>query len=230
MTYPSSVNRGYFSYLARIMLMIPPLFVSILCQSRLFLLPCSEQRRHYRFIPYPSSVNRGYFSYTGSCGLIVAQVFVSILCQSRLFLLPGIWWMATLNSIQKYPSSVNRGYFSYARTLAVLSAVVIVSILCQSRLFLLPQVAKPEVCWRSCIHPLSIEAISPTMYTLGSTTCNTNAKYPSSVNRGYFSYSGFLTNFALVTLASGCFTTKYSRLSALLGTIKSPLFCLLDQL
>ncbi len=37
-----------------------------------------------------------------------------------------------------------------------------------------------------CIHPLSIEAISPTGKTSDELGCA--IEYPSSVNRGYFSY------------------------------------------
>ena len=86
--YPSSVNRGYFSYLSdgagetlpdtgihplSIEAISPTLiefsfgvqknFVSILCQSRLFLLQASEVREARSIVMYPSSVNRGYFSY-----------------------------------------------------------------------------------------------------------------------------------------------------------------------
>ncbi len=61
-----------------------------------------------------------------------------------------------------YPSSVNRGYFSYGG-LESMPATRGVS-----------------------IHPLSIEAISPTVTIQGAV--RENSEYPSSVNRGYFSY------------------------------------------
>ncbi len=62
-----------------------------------------------------------------------------------------------------YPSSVNRGYFSYSQKVS------------QSQ----PQ--------QSSIHPLSIEAISPTADEIDGYHAGT--RYPSSVNRGYFSYT-----------------------------------------
>ncbi len=111
--------------------------VSILCQSRLFLLPVASTYSHQANPKYPSSVNRGYFSYnlavycfqnchTSIHPLSIEAIsptrffgsnmqlskLVSILCQSRLFLLRG----ATIPDYQQstgYPSSVNRGYFSY---------------------------------------------------------------------------------------------------------------------
>ncbi len=115
--------------------------VSILCQSRLFLL-------------HEPSQASSPFSY-----------FVSILCQSRLFLLLGAFsWQNGEDTW--YPSSVNRGYFSYWRATAS--------------------------CWCSnlSIHPLSIEAISPTFRPWNPLAQRTG--YPSSVNRGYFSYIFFL--------------------------------------
>ncbi len=135
--------------------------VSILCQSRLFLLPCASPVHSGIVCAYPSSVNRGYFSYLALIVVFAGPVFVSILCQSRLFLLPaycqcGSYWDCK------------------------------VSILCQSRLFLLPADGKLVIYDKLSIHPLSIEAISPT-----SQSCNPNIDsiaYPSSVNRGYFSY------------------------------------------
>ncbi len=85
--YPSSVNRGYFSYGYDKHLHFAVYRVSILCQSRLFLLPARApqcQRQHQQ---YPSSVNRGYFSYDFELGAFFPEFRVSILCQSRLFLL-----------------------------------------------------------------------------------------------------------------------------------------------
>ena len=62
----------------------------------------------------------------------------------------------------------------------------VVSILCQSRLFLIQVFAQSEPSDAECIHPLSIEAISPT--PAASLAASSGSKYPSSVNRGYFSY------------------------------------------
>ncbi len=87
--------------------------------------------------------------------------FVSILCQSRLFLLPDRRVKCNQHACQ-YPSSVNRGYFSYADVDVQSIEGVQVSILCQSRLFLLPKRNNPMPESGMCIHPLSIEAISPT--------------------------------------------------------------------
>ncbi len=134
--------------------------VSILCQSRLFLLPVSYgygakglDSIHPLSIEaispargsnalgiclslYPSSVNRGYFSCLGWRLFEPAVPLVSILCQSRLFLLR---WFSPHNVGRgsTYPSSVNRGYFSCFQQF------------CSCSFF------------SSRIHPLSIEAISP---------------------------------------------------------------------
>ena len=61
-----------------------------------------------------------------------------------------------------YPSSVNRGYFSYAVVVLLYLHFISVSILCQSRLFLLHLEVIGTVTPVPGIHPLSIEAISPT--------------------------------------------------------------------
>ncbi len=90
--YPSSVNRGYFSYGIYTDPNNLRKFVSILCQSRLFLLPLA-----------PVAQSPGGQS-------------VSILCQSRLFLLRFLR-KANCQSPKRYPSSVNRGYFSYPQGL-----------------------------------------------------------------------------------------------------------------
>ncbi len=159
--------------------------VSILCQSRLFLLPLGLR-------------------------ILYDGYFVSILCQSRLFLLQSTP-SADGAPANLYPSSVNRGYFSYPRaspppgrrrlsihplsieaispTMRCMLCIVrdtVVSILCQSRLFLLQVFAQSEPSDAECIHPLSIEAISPT--PAASLAASSGSKYPSSVNRGYFSY------------------------------------------
>ncbi len=110
---------------------------------------------------------------------------VSILCQSRLFLLrPAAH--SLMGQARKYPSSVNRGYFSCANgslhcllaticihplsieaispasgSLTPILSVRSVSILCQSRLFLLLNAQNPNYLRTVGIHPLSIEAISP---------------------------------------------------------------------
>ncbi len=62
-----------------------------------------------------------------------------------------------------YPSSVNRGYFSYGKVISGYFQTTF------------------------GIHPLSIEAISPTPTKVAETHPPTST-YPSSVNRGYFSY------------------------------------------
>ncbi len=134
--------------------------VSILCQSRLFLL-------------------RGAINGC-CCGIL----FVSILCQSRLFLLQD--GRSNYRCLyREYPSSVNRGYFSCKKQSASSSPQLSVSILCQSRLFLLLFARGVLPTGLVSIHPLSIEAISPAYTTTvlqpGPTV------YPSSVNRGYFS-------------------------------------------
>ncbi len=162
LTYPSSVNRGYFSYAVkrRWSGMLPPsihplsieaisptnnrarstneeFLVSILCQSRLFLLLSCCRITGKSDVMYPSSVNRGYFSYQllsrvqfvkiqsihplsieaisptrGSNALGICLSLVSILCQSRLFLLLRVLRIESNHRCN-------------------------VSILCQSRLFLL---------------------------------------------------------------------------------------------
>ncbi len=61
-----------------------------------------------------------------------------------------------------------------------------VSILCQSRLFLLPGEKLLAIDPVTSIHPLSIEAISPT--NVERQSGRMGCLYPSSVNRGYFSY------------------------------------------
>ncbi len=93
-----------------------------------------------------------------ACGM---GIWVSILCQSRLFLLP--------------------------RPRHQLQPAHRVSILCQSRLFLLQKFGLANYFSRLGIHPLSIEAISPTCRVSRGRV--EHPKYPSSVNRGYFSYS-----------------------------------------
>ncbi len=85
--YPSSVNRGYFSYFESVKVYLFIKSVSILCQSRLFLLLALKEAQNGYNKKYPSSVNRGYFSYV---------TVRTIDGQDTL-----------------YPSSVNRGYFSY---------------------------------------------------------------------------------------------------------------------
>ncbi len=90
---------------------------------------------------------------------------------------------------------------------------ILVSILCQSRLFLLQPAAIQRASRNDGIHPLSIEAISPTiparvsrtaggmvsilcqsrLFLLPNTAPHRGMRwsvYPSSVNRGYFSYGG----------------------------------------
>ncbi len=160
--YPSSVNRGYFSYaqcgqtVNRQVFRIHPLSIEAISPTS----GGGPLGRH-EFEWYPSSVNRGYFSYhRWRCGRKL-RPRVSILCQSRLFLLP-----------------VNRD--------AVTAGECLVSILCQSRLFLLRGVVRLVPQQAVCIHPLSIEAISPTGASIA--PVGETKKYPSSVNRGYFSY------------------------------------------
>ncbi len=93
----------------------------------------------------------------------------------------------------EYPSSVNRGYFSYIEhNLSNTAWIRSVSILCQSRLFLLPLTTLDDDFSRKWgIHPLSIEAISPTLQA-NSGRRSESKEYPSSVNRGYFSYRQLL--------------------------------------
>ncbi len=136
------------------------ILVSILCQSRLFLLPVVvEFKREEQTSIHPLSIEAISPAWILK-QLSIVHHLVSILCQSRLFLLPvQLPWGHYLPSW--YPSSVNRGYFSC-------------QVSAQSRWFLLMS-----------IHPLSIEAISPASARDG---FGSRAKlYPSSVNRGYFS-------------------------------------------
>ena len=110
---------------------------------------------------YPSSVNRGYFSYLTALGFGTAAVS----CIHPL-------------SIE----AISPTYFTFGNT----ASATLVSILCQSRLFLLRLEDKYPGQQAPGIHPLSIEAISPTWKEVDDLAVRTG--YPSSVNRGYFSY------------------------------------------
>ncbi len=151
--------------------------------------PTLWHRRHAEWDhPYPSSVNRGYFSYgfnghklwpvehgihplsieaisptTQDAGIQPRRQLVSILCQSRLFLLPGLWNLVSKLAIRIHPLSIEAISPTNSNR-DIRELWYFVSILCQSRLFLL--------LWNYQF-PLPILAV-----------------YPSSVNRGYFSYIG----------------------------------------
>ncbi len=134
---------------------------------------------------YPSSVNRGYFSYPELLDVGI-PCDISIHPLSIEAISPTVYMTTGLGGTFWYPSSVNRGYFSYSALFRSRSCPKPVSILCQSRLFLLPGIHRKEGDSVLRIHPLSIEAISPTsMLWLA---VGFILLYPSSVNRGYFSY------------------------------------------
>ncbi len=187
MTYPSSVNRGYFSYLARIMLMIPPLFVSILCQSRLFLLPTKiGDKVEIKLSIHPLSIEAiSPTLFRAAASLPLHSV--SILCQSRLFLLHRVLRPHCRSGFCIHPLSIEAISPTWNMVDGDSELNPEVSILCQSRLFLLRADSCRFVrcCYR--IHPLSIEAISPTPSRQARGMLE--VMYPSSVNRGYFSYN-----------------------------------------
>ncbi len=160
-TYPSSVNRGYFSYSLR------PVWTLQRCQ-------------------YPSSVNRGYFSYYSSADVLTYQVR-SIHPLSIEAISPTYWWGAGPHQYFQYPSSVNRGYFSYTQQLRLVQTQLIVSILCQSRLFLLPDLGLSVRLYAS-EYPSSVNRGYFSYRQYVNSRVGSSFWYPSSVNRGYFSY------------------------------------------
>ncbi len=113
--YPSSVNRGYFSYL----------WLPIISRA-------------YEVGIHPLSIEAisptGFADFCRDC-----CSEVSILCQSRLFLLQLLKNEISAYATE-YPSSVNRGYFSYQWHFGAVEGAHL------------------------GIHPLSIEAISPTVF------------------------------------------------------------------
>ncbi len=178
--YPSSVNRGYFSYWRSnppgstspasihplsieaisptCTLAVHPccsVVVSILCQSRLFLLRNTDRNGHRHLYAYPSSVNRGYFSYGLLSCVCRAQPRVSILCQSRLFLLHGFVVGDNDSKPSIHPLSIEA--------------------ISPTRQPLAPQYPLPS------IHPLSIEAISPTGNRGSKSSGNPKCIHPLSI-------------------------------------------------
>ncbi len=145
------------------MVNVLPLSVSILCQSRLFLLLGKAFRAStVRASIHPLSIEA--ISPTSSRGSArFCFLIVSILCQSRLFLLQS------------------------AR-LDLARDIWRVSILCQSRLFLLPTLRMVQ---SSRFNRVSILCQSRLFLLLGGAVfefAGGRFEYPSSVNRGYFSY------------------------------------------
>ncbi len=185
--------------------------VSILCQSRLFLLPSKAKPWPPSLRQYPSSVNRGYFSYgcDWSCPQSQPCRYPSSVNRGYFSYAP-VWEARLIFSRSIHPLSIEAISPTH-QSACVGGASYFVSILCQSRLFLLQVWLWQRHYPSSSIHPLSIEAISPTsaattvfvaedssIHPLSieaiSPTHNrdrnahANAEYPSSVNRGYFSY------------------------------------------
>ncbi len=199
--YPSSVNRGYFSY-----------FGSMCCP------------RTWSESIHPLSIEAISPTWERLCTIIRAYR-VSILCQSRLFLLLGVD-DSDGEYFNRYPSSVNRGYFSYPLYSPRASRVAwgihplsieAISPTHMSTLVLLGVIGihplsieaisptlvnlKSTLSFATSIHPLSIEAISPTRGQVPRPNGG-RSWYPSSVNRGYFSYQSGWMSFGLSLLVS----------------------------
>ncbi len=165
--YPSSVNRGYFSYSS-----------SARCTNLV------------RWGIHPLSIE-AISPTTAEIAWRLVFRPVSILCQSRLFLLPPVTMTVNGEEFCIHPLSIeaisptrsNGRYNAVLPGIHPLSIEAIspticdlkfwstrirVSILCQSRLFLLLEGPNRRLdpSYRS-IHPLSIEAISPTILVAG---------------------------------------------------------------